>query len=78
MLCGGMGACWLTLQFGNVHSELIALFEDALSPLLDEGVEFRAELGHAIAQLVEAEIDTGKRVCHGGGRRRHRLPAAEA
>lgn len=51
-----------TLDFGNVHPELIALFKHTLTPLLDKGVELGREFGHAVAQIVETEIDAWKRV----------------
>lgn len=54
------------------------LLQYALPPLFDECVEFRIELSHAIAEFVEAEVDAGELVGHGGGHGRHRRPAAEA
>jgi hypothetical protein len=50
------------LKLCNVHAELIALLQNALAALLDESIELGAKLGHAIAQLVEAEVGVGQRV----------------
>jgi hypothetical protein len=55
-----------TLQLGHVHVELVPLLQHALASLLNEGVKLGRELGHAIAQLVEAEVDVGQRVCERG------------
>lgn len=50
------------MKFGNIETELIALFQNSLSPLLNKGVKLGRELGHAIAQVVETEIDVGESV----------------
>ena len=47
----------LTFEFGYIHAEGIALFEDALATAFDEFVEAVGEGGHALAQVVEAEVD---------------------
>jgi hypothetical protein len=52
------------LQFGEINVELISLLQDLLPATLDEGVEFGGELGHAVAQVLEAEVDAGERVGH--------------
>lgn len=46
--------------------ELVPLFQDLSPTSLNERIEFRCELGHAIPQVLKAEVDTGKRVGHGG------------
>lgn len=56
----------VTFELGDIHAELVALFEDAPAACLDEGVEFDGELVHAVAQLIEAEVNGGKRVGHRG------------
>ncbi len=53
------------MQLGDVHAELIAFVEDALALALDEGVEANRELGHAVAQVLEAEVYRRERVGHG-------------
>lgn len=53
-----------TVNLCNVHAKLVAFFEDPLAPGFYEVVELDGELGHAVAQLVEAEVDRGERVCH--------------
>lgn len=62
-----------TLYFGNVQSKLIALFQHALSSLLDKGVEFGRKLGHAVAQIVKPKVDAWERVGDGWSHRRHCL-----
>ena len=62
-----------TLQLGHVHAELVPLLQHPLAPLLDKGIESRRELGHAIAQVVEAKVDAGQRV---GERQARRWRAA--
>lgn len=58
------GVC--TFKLGDVHAKGVALLEHALAAALDEVVEALGELGHAFAQVVEAEIDGGQAVGHGG------------
>jgi hypothetical protein len=53
-----------TMNFCNVHAELIALLEDTLASCFYEVVEFDGEFGHAVAQLVEPKVDRGEGVCH--------------
>jgi hypothetical protein len=53
------------MNFCDVHAELIALFENSLAAGFYEVVELDGELCHAVAQLVEAEIDRGEGVSHG-------------
>ena len=55
-----------TLDFGNVHAELIALLQHPLPPLLDKLIEALCELVHATAQVVEAEVYRGELVRHAG------------
>lgn len=64
-----------TLKFGDIHAELVALFQHTLATLLDEGVEARAELGHAVSQVIEAEVDVGQSVCDRGADGRQALSA---
>jgi hypothetical protein len=52
------------MKLRNVHAELIALFEDALSAGFDEVVESDCELSHAVAEFVETEVDGRQGVCH--------------
>jgi hypothetical protein len=52
------------MDFCNIHAELVALLKDPLAPGFYEVVEFHGKLGHAVAELVEAEVDRGERVCH--------------
>lgn len=52
------------MELSDVHAELIALLKDALSACFDEGVELCCELCHAIAQLVEPEVDGRKGIGH--------------
>ena len=52
------------VQLGDVHAELIALFEDAFAPFGDEFVESVGESRHAVAELVEAEVYAGEGVGH--------------
>lgn len=51
-----------TFQLRDRHRELVALLQHALAALLYEGVEARRELGHAVAQIVEAEVDAWEAV----------------
>jgi hypothetical protein len=55
-----------TFKLSDVHAEGIALFQHALAAALDKVVEALRELGHALAQVVEAEVDRGQGVGHGG------------
>lgn len=66
-----------TLKFSDIHAELVALLQDSLAALLDKCVEPGSELGHAVAQVVEAKVDVWQGVCDRGANRRHAL-AAEA
>ena len=43
---------------------MIAFFEDALATFVDELVELLCEAGHAIAEIVEPEVDVWQGVCH--------------
>lgn len=52
------------MDLRDVHAELVALFEDPLSSGFYEVVELYGELGHAVAQLVEAKVNRGEGVCH--------------
>lgn len=52
------------MELRNIHFEGVALFEDALAPDFNESIELDSEFRHAIAQLVEAEVDGGERVGH--------------
>lgn len=54
-----------TVELGNAHAENISLFEDTLSPTLDEIIKSGCEHRHALAQVVKAEIDREKAVGHG-------------
>ena len=56
----------LTLELRNAHPERIALVQYPLSPTRNEVVEPHGKLGHALAQLIEAEVDAGERVRHRG------------
>ena len=53
-----------TLQLGHFHSELVALFEDALAAFGNEVVEAVGKFCHALSELVEAEVDAGEGVGH--------------
>lgn len=53
-----------TLELGNVHVESIAFFEDLLAAFVDELVELLCKAGHAITEIVEAEVDDWQRVGH--------------
>jgi len=46
-----------TFELCDVHAKGVALFEHAFAAALDEVVEALGELGHALAQVVEAEVD---------------------
>ena len=69
MLC-----CWVfsafwrrqrhTFELCDVHAKGVALFEHAFAAALDEVIEALGELGHAFAQVVEAEVDGGEVVGH--------------
>lgn len=52
------------MNFCNVHAELVALLKDSLASGFYEVVELHGKLGHAVAELVEAEVDRGEGVCH--------------
>lgn len=56
----------LTFELCDVHAKGVALFEHAFAAALDEVVEALGELGHAFAQVVEAEVDGWEVVGHGG------------
>jgi hypothetical protein len=56
----------LTFEFGHVHAKGVALFEHALAAAFDEFVEAVGEGGHALAQVVETEVDGGEAVGHRG------------
>jgi hypothetical protein len=53
-----------TLQLTQIYPELVSFLENLLPPALNKRVEFRRELGHAIAQVLESEVDIGERVGH--------------
>ena len=55
-----------TLEFGHVDAKLIALFKNAFATSGDEIVEAVCEFSHPLAQLVEAKVDVGEGVGHGG------------
>jgi hypothetical protein len=55
-----------TFKLGDIHAKGVALFQHALAAALDEVVEALRELGHSLAQVVEAEVDRGQGVGHGG------------
>ncbi len=61
-----------TLELGNIHAELVPLLQHSLAPLFNKGVELGGELGHAIAKVVEAKVDT--RQCVGERRADGRTP----
>ena len=67
---GGGGEEWKrgrvsgTLEFGEVDAELIAFFQDALASFVDEIVESCCELGHAIAEVIKAEVYAREGVSH--------------
>lgn len=58
--------CGHTFKFRDVHAKGIALFQHTLAAALDELVEALGELGHAFAQVIEAEVDGWEVVGHGG------------
>lgn len=60
------------MQLCNVHAELISLFQDSPSTVLDEGIKSCCELVHACAQVVETKVNAGQLVCH----RRHIVRSA--
>jgi hypothetical protein len=60
------GWCGHTFELCDVHAEGIALFEHAFATALDEVVEALGELRHTLAQVVEAKVDGGQVVGHGG------------
>jgi hypothetical protein len=47
------------VNFGNVHTELVSFFKNALATGFYKVVEFDSELGHAVAELIEAEVYRG-------------------
>jgi len=47
-----------------MHAEGVAFFEYALAATLDKVVESVGESCHAIAQVVEAEVDRREAICH--------------
>lgn len=53
-----------TLKLGDIHAEGISLFENTLTAALNEVVKSRGEGCHALAQVVEAEIDRRQAVRH--------------
>lgn len=54
----------VTFELGNVHAELVSFFENTLPSCFDECVELDRELGHAIAKLIESEMDAWKGIGH--------------
>lgn len=62
----GRGLSGHTFELCDVHAKGVALFEHAFAAALDEVVEALGELGHAFAQVVEAEVDGGEVVGHRG------------
>jgi hypothetical protein len=53
-----------TVKFGNIHSELISFLQNTFTALFNKGIELDSEFGHAVAQLVEAEVDTWEGIRH--------------
>lgn len=49
----------LTCLICYVHAKSISLFQYLLPPALDEVVKSYSELLHALAQVVEVEVDGG-------------------
>ena len=62
----GCGLPGHTFELCDIHAKGVALFEHAFAAALDEVVEALGELGHAFAQVVEAEVDGWEVVGHGG------------
>ena len=54
-----------TMEFCDIHAELISLFQYSSAPVLDESIKSCSELVHATAQIVESEVDAGQLVGHG-------------
>jgi hypothetical protein len=54
-----------TVELGDVHAKLVALFQYSSSSSLDKCVKSRGKLVHATAQVVKAEVDRGQLVGHG-------------
>lgn len=49
----------LTMEFCDIHAELIALFQYSSASVFDESVESGSKLVHATTQIVESEVDAG-------------------
>tara|TARA_R110002060_G_scaffold33176_2_gene43905 strand:+ start:698 stop:904 length:207 start_codon:yes stop_codon:yes gene_type:complete len=47
-----------TFELCDIHAKLVSLLQDTLATLLNESIELDSELCHAVAQFIEAEIDT--------------------
>lgn len=52
------------MHLGHIDAELVALFQHSSASLLYESIEACGELIHAIAQIIEPEVDGRKLVGH--------------
>jgi hypothetical protein len=55
-----------TLNFRDVHAELVSLLEHSLPAFFDKLVEALSELIHPTPQVVEAEVYGRKLISHAG------------
>lgn len=55
-----------TLHLSQMTAELILLFQNTLSAFVEEVIKARCKACHALAQVLEVEVDAGKLVCHRG------------
>lgn len=55
---------WHTLHFGQVQTEVVALFQYTLATPVNEVVKSCGELSHAFAEVVETEVYVWKSVEH--------------
>lgn len=55
------------MKLSNIHVEMVALFENLLATFVDESIKFLGKPSHAIAKIIETEIDVWEGVCQGGG-----------
>lgn len=53
------------MNFSDIDTELITLLKNSLSSLLNEIIEARGELVHAIPQVGEAKVNGGQLICYG-------------
>ena len=53
------------MKFRHINSKLISLFQHMSPTFRDEFVKSISEARHAIAQVVEAEIDAREDISHG-------------